>query len=132
MWPGGRWREWNVSDTGHDVFTGNLNQGGLAAVWDISSQVTKWGEAVTQLQLVEGLVYCGKGVEFMGHKGACCLDFVYRGKGEGVDSLVLELMGLEGAVLDMVIVVTTRVLDLRARVVIVYKIPFLFPMYYHT
>ena len=114
MWPGGRWREWNVSDTGHDVFTGNLNQGGLAAVCDISSQVTKWGVAVTQLQLVEGLVYCGKGVEFMGHKGAGCLDLVYCGKGEGVDSPVLELMGHKGAVLDMVIVVTARVLDIRA------------------
>ena len=82
MWPGGRWREWNVSDTGHDVFTGNLNQGGLAglaAVWDISSKVTKWGVAVTQLQLVEGLVYCGKGVEFMGHKGAGCLDLEFMG-----------------------------------------------------
>ena len=47
------------------------------------------------------------------------------GMGEGVDSPVLELMGHKGAVLDMVIVVTVRVLDLRARVVIVYRIPFL-------
>ena len=50
---------------------------------DISSQVTKWGVAVTQLQLVEGLVYCGKGGEFMGHKGAGCLDLVYCGNGGG-------------------------------------------------
>merc|ERR1719348_330140 len=33
-----------VSDTGHDVYTGNL--GGVAAMWDISTQVTKWGVAV--------------------------------------------------------------------------------------
>ena len=72
-----------MSDTGHDVFTGNLNQGGLAAMWDISSQVTKWGVAVTQLQLVEGLVYCGKGVEFMGHKGAGSVAWTWSIVGRG-------------------------------------------------
>ena len=70
-----------VQVSGYNMFIGNL--GGVATVWDISSQVNKWGVAVTQLHLVEGLVYCGKGVEFMGHKGAGCLDLVYCGNGGG-------------------------------------------------
>ena len=42
-----------VQVSGYNMFIGNL--GGVATVWDISSQVNKWGVAVTQLLLV----YCG-------------------------------------------------------------------------
>ena len=102
-----------VSDTGHDVYTGNL--GGVAAMWDISTQVTKWGVAVggavTQLALGEGVVYCGT------EEG------VVRGVDSRTGGAVLELTGHKGAVLDLVIVGdnmvtasddgTARVWDLR-------------------
>ena len=45
----------------NNVYTGNL--AGVVALWDLSTQVSKWscvvGGAVTQLLVTGDLVYCG-------------------------------------------------------------------------
>jgi len=82
----------SVAVSDHNVYTGNL--AGVAALWDVSTQVSKWsvqmGGPVTQLRVSGEVVYCGT------EKG------LVRGIDTRTGTPVLELSGHRGAVLDMV------------------------------